>query len=103
MNVLSEADREIQRLTDELTRLQKEDGSWRFCFENGTLTDAYMIIILRILQINDETLIRQLHDRIFAAQQDDGSWRVFYDEDEGNLSATVEAYYALLFTGYSKK
>jgi sporulenol synthase len=103
MNVLSEADREIQRLTDELTRLQKEDGSWRICFENGTLTDAYMIIILRILQIDDETLIRQLHDRILTVQQPNGSWKVFYDEEEGNLSATVEAYYALLYTGYSKK
>jgi sporulenol synthase len=103
MNVLSEVNREIQRLTDEIMRLQKEDGSWRFCFENGTLTDAYMIIVLRILQIDDETLIRQLHDRILAAQQDNGSWRVFYDEEEGNLSATVEAYYALLYTGFSKK
>jgi sporulenol synthase len=103
MNVLSETNREIQRLIEELMWLQKEDGSWRFCFENGTLTDAYMIIILRTLQIDDETVIRQLHDRILAAQQADGSWRVFYDEEEGNLSATVEAYYALLYTGYSKK
>ncbi|NHN35285.1 squalene--hopene cyclase [Paenibacillus agricola] len=103
MDVLSETNREIQRLTEEIMRMQKKDGSWRFCFENGTLTDAYMIITLRTLQMDNETLIRQLHDRILTAQQADGSWRVFFDEEEGNLSATVEAYYALLYSGYSKK
>ncbi len=101
MDTMSETNSEIQRLTEELLRLQKEDGSWRFCFENGTVTDAYMIIVLRTLQEPDESLIRHLHDRIAAAQQADGSWKLFHDEEEGNLSATVEAYYALLYSGYS--
>lgn len=103
MNTMSETNSEIQRLTEELLRLQKEDGSWRFCFENGTVTDAYMIVVLRTLQEPDESLIRQLHDRIATAQQADGSWKLFHDEEEGNLSATVEAYYALLYSGYSAK
>ncbi|MCD9026091.1 squalene--hopene cyclase [Cohnella silvisoli] len=92
--------REIRRLSDQLLRLQTTDGSWRFCFESGVLTDAYMIIMLRTLEIADETLIRRLHERLLSAQQADGSWRVYSDEIDGNLSATVEAYYALLYSGY---
>jgi sporulenol synthase len=103
MNAIIEANLEIGRLTEELKRLQAKDGSWRFCFDNGTITDAYMIIVLRSIQLADEPLIKQLHDRILAAQQANGSWKVYKDEEDGNLSATVEAYYALLYSGYSLK
>ena len=27
-------------------------------------------------------------------------WKLFYDEGDGNLSSTIEAYYALLYSGY---
>jgi sporulenol synthase len=53
--------------------------------------------------MEDEHLIRQLHDRLLAAQHTDGSWRVYQDEEDGNLSATVECYYALLYSGYSRE
>src|SRR3954468_13317897 len=102
MCALSGINEEINQLIENILRLQKNDGSWRLCFENSTMTDAYMIIVLRTLQIADEALIRQLHDRILAAQGTEGSWRVFHDEEEGNLSATVEAYYALLYSGFSQ-
>lgn len=91
----------IRQLTEQLLRMQREDGTWRLCFENGLLTDAYMIITLRVLQMPDEPLIRGLHARILQAQQADGSWKVYHDEKDGNVSATVEAYYALLYSGYS--
>ncbi|MBW5449264.1 squalene--hopene cyclase [Cohnella sp. CFH 77786] len=94
--------REIERLTELLSRLQAPDGSWRFCFENAVLTDAYMIIVLRALEIPDEPLIRLLRDRLLATQFEDGSWRAYPDEREGNLSATVECYFALLYSGYSQ-
>ncbi|MGG6314337.1 squalene--hopene cyclase [Paenibacillus macerans] len=93
---------EIRRLTEELTQRQEPNGTWRFCFENGTTIDACAIILFRTLSADQEGLIRQLHDRILAAQQPEGCWKWFADEDEGNLSATVEAYYALLYSGYSQ-
>ncbi|GGF90186.1 squalene--hopene cyclase [Paenibacillus abyssi] len=101
MNTKDTVNREIHRLTEQLLNRQSKDGAWRFCFENTLSTDAYMIIILRTLQFNDEALIRQLHDRILAKQHSNGAWKL-YDDDEGNLSVTVEAYYALLFSGYSE-
>jgi sporulenol synthase len=103
MQAFYEVNEEIRRLTAHLLQLQREDGTWRFCFDNGVSTDSYMIILLRSLQKSDESLIRQLHDRILSAQQADGAWKLFADEKDGNLSASVEAYYALLYSGYSRK
>lgn len=93
----------IDWLVETLRKDQSPDGSWIYPFETGLSTDAYMIILLRTLEINDEELIKDLAERILSVQEKNGSWKLFYDESEGNLTATVEAYYALLFSGYFKK
>ena len=92
----------IDRFINELTASQQPDGSWRFCFDTGTNIDAYVIILLRSLGAAEEPLIRQLHARILARQQPGGFWRLYPDDEEGHLPATIEAYYALLYSGYSK-
>ena len=97
----SQIEQEIQRLTQGLIQTQRQDGSWHYCFENGILIDAYMIILLRSLNLPNEELIQRLHDRILAEQQPDGGWRWYADERNGNLSASVDAYVALLYSGYS--
>jgi sporulenol synthase len=102
VNIMSTVDEEIGRLTTFLIERQQQDGSWHFCFENGIVIDAYVIILFRILDVQNEALIRQLHDRILNEQQQGGFWTLYPDEEEGNLSASVEAYYALLYSGYSK-
>jgi len=101
-HLLRETNEAIGNLTTALIQRQQQDGSWRFCFENGTIIDAHTIILLRTLDIRDETLIRQLHARLLAAQQPEGCWKLYPDE-EGNFSASIEAYYALLYSGYSQK
>lgn len=102
MNANDWAERAIRRLTGSLTRMQGEDGAWRMCFENAVLTDAYLIIVLRTLELPEEPLVRRLRDRLLATQHADGAWRAYPDESEGNLSATIECYYALLYSGYSR-
>src|SRR4051794_19715514 len=93
----------IDWLIETLRKDQSADGSWNYPFETGLSTDAYMIILLRTLEINDEELIQDLVSRIFSKQEKNGAWKLYYDEGDGNLSATVEAYYALLYSGYVKK
>ncbi len=93
----------IDWIIDRLRNDQSPDGSWNYPFETGLSTDAYMIILLRSLELNDEELIQGLVSRIFSKQEKNGVWKLYYDEDDGNLSATVEAYYALLYSGYVKK
>jgi len=68
--------------------------------KRGIATDCYMIILLRTLEIHDEQFIQSLVDRILSKQEKNGAWKLFYDEEKGNLSTTVEAYYALLYSGF---
>lgn len=96
-------EREIQRIINLLKKEQSKDGSWNYPFETGISTDAYMIILLRTLEINDEELIQSLVKRILSKQEEDGFWKLFKDEESGNISATVEAYYALLYSGQLKE
>jgi sporulenol synthase len=84
-----------------LRKKQKKDGSWRFCFEGSLMTNAYMIILLRSLNIqSEETLIKQLVHDICKRQENNGAWKLYYDERFGNLSYTIECYFALLYSGY---
>jgi sporulenol synthase len=99
--LMIEVQQAIQFLTNRLITSQSEDGSWRFCFESGVMTDAYSIIALRSLKMEDEPLIHALNQRIRSKQEPNGAWKVFPDEQEGNLSASVEAVFALLYSGYS--
>lgn len=102
VDIISKVDVEIEWLTAFLIQQQQQDGSWHFCFENGIIIDAYLIILYRILDVQNKMLIQQLHDRILEEQQPDGFWQLYKDEEDGNLSTSVEAYYALLYSGYSK-
>jgi sporulenol synthase len=90
-------------IIDRLKKDQSANGTWDYPFETGITTDAYMIILLRSLQINDEQLIRELTERIIKRQEDNGAWKLFHDEESGNVTATVEAYYSLLYSGYYSK
>lgn len=93
----------INWIIERLRKDQSPDGSWNYPFVTGISTDAYMIILLRSLEINDEELIQGLAARILSKQQGNGAWKLFYDEGEGNLTATLESYYALLYSGYYDK
>ncbi len=94
---------EIMRLINLFEEQQTMDGSWNYPFETGIITDAYMIILLRTLNLHEEELIQQLTGRIISRQDRNGAWKLFYDEESGILSSTIEAYYALLFSGLYKK
>ena len=95
--------KKIGHLAGLLVNTQGKDGAWHYCFEAGLVTDAYMIVLLRHLDMDDEILINKLAHRIASKQEPNGAWKVFYDEPEGNLSATIDCYYALLLAGYRKK
>jgi sporulenol synthase len=90
-------------LIEVLKKDQSPAGTWNYPFETGISTDAYMIILLRTLEINDERLIQGLASRIVSKQEENGVWKLYYDEEDGNLSATVEAYYSLLYSGFYQK
>lgn len=49
---------------------------------HGYSTDAYMIILLRTLEIDDEELIEGLCRRILSKQQQSGAWKLFMMKDK---------------------
>nr|WP_233096586.1 prenyltransferase/squalene oxidase repeat-containing protein [Fictibacillus halophilus] len=97
MNVKKKIESEIYKRCNELLSLQEPDGTWRYCFENSVITDAYMLILLRTIDYRNERLINRIAERILSKQSQDGLWRVYPDEEPGNLSATIQAYTALLY------
>ncbi|UOF89251.1 squalene--hopene cyclase [Fodinisporobacter ferrooxydans] len=101
--MIEKIDAAISGMSHEAIQRQVPDGSFRFCYESGLMTDAYMIFVLRTLLIHDEDLIQALAERILSLQEPAGVWKLFHDEEEGNLSATLEAYYALLASGVVKE
>ena len=94
---------ESSGLLKNLRKDQSPDGSWNYPFETGISTDCYMIILLKSLDIHDEKLIKNLTERILSKQEKNGAWKLFYDERTGNISSTLEAYYALLYSGLFDK
>jgi sporulenol synthase len=60
----------ISSIINRLKEDQSTNGSWDYPFETGISTDAYMIILLRSLQINDEHFIQALGERILSKQED---------------------------------
>ncbi|GGE29268.1 squalene--hopene cyclase [Pullulanibacillus camelliae] len=92
---------ELKKRIDLLCREQKDDGSWQYCFEGPVMTDAYMIILLRSLEVDNEPLIQQLTERLLTKQGPNGIWKVYPNERSGNLSATVEAVIALWYSQYA--
>ena len=83
----------------QLEKRQNPSGSWTFRFEGSTLTDCFMVLIIRALGMNDEVLITNLVEKLLRTQNENGSWSNYPDEPNGNLSATVQSTAALLVSG----
>jgi sporulenol synthase len=96
---MDQVDRAIRRLSAELIQKQGGDGRWSFCFEGGPMTDAYYLLLSRALGIQKDPLARKVAERILNLQTGDGTWKLYPDEREGNVSATLDACLALLYTG----
>lgn len=92
----------IDKLVNQLIKQQQENGSWNYCFESGTMTDAYMLLLMQILTIKDKKLEDALVERILNKQAKKGVWKLYADEKGGNLSATIESCLALLYTGVKR-
>lgn len=86
----------IQQRIEQVRALQHHDGSWRFCIEGSLWTDCFMIMTLRAFGRNEGSLIMRLAERIARQQGENGAWKLYKDEPDGNLSATIQAYAALL-------
>ncbi|MEC0238293.1 prenyltransferase/squalene oxidase repeat-containing protein [Paenibacillus dokdonensis] len=97
--LLEKVQAEIGRYIARIQSEQQKNGAWRYDFETGPMTDASMMILLSILDPGEKELLMQLAQRLVRKQAEGGEWKQ-YDDDDGHLSSTVEAYTALLLSGY---
>ncbi len=79
---------------------QHPDGYWWYELEsNVTITSEYLML-LDFLGLRDEKTDRKIIMHILKQQRSDGTWSL-YRGGKGDVSATVEAYFALKLAGLS--
>jgi len=79
---------------------QHEDGYWWYELEsNVTITSEYLML-LRFLGLKDGERERKIAYHILGNQRSDGTWAIHWG-GKGDLSTTVEAYFALKLAGFS--
>lgn len=72
---------EIARRTTALQTMQRQDGTWRFCFEGAPLTDCHMIFLLKLLGRDKE--VEPFVKRLASLQTNEGTWKLYDDEMGG--------------------
>ncbi len=95
---LGEAERALELARDHLLSLQKPDGHWRGLLETNVTMDAEDLLLRAFLGISDPERTRRAAAWIRSKQGSDGSWANFAG-GPGDLSTTVEAYWALRLAG----
>ena len=88
----------VARATQYLTATQHARGYWQAPLEANATMEAEYVFFNRLLHRERPDLDRRMAERLVALQQVDGSWPI-YKEGPGNLSATIEAYFALKLAG----
>jgi len=88
----------LYKTTQSFLKTQHEDGYWWAELEsNVSITSEYILLHVLLGLIppdNHANMVKYL----LTQQRRDGSWGLYYG-DEGNLSTTIEAYFALKLTG----
>jgi squalene-hopene/tetraprenyl-beta-curcumene cyclase len=95
---LRQVQKAVRKTCDFFFDTQHPKGYWWSELEsNVTITSEY-IMLLYLLGIRDEQRQRSMVRYLLNMQSENGSWALYYG-DEGNLSITVEAYFALKLAG----
>lgn len=77
---------------------QFPDGYWWSELESNTTITSEYIMFFHLLGVVDPRRERSMVKYLLHEQLEDGSWGLYYG-DEGELSTTVEAYFALKLAG----
>jgi len=96
----SPLDKAIERTRDFFFHEQLPDGYWWAELEsNVTITSEY-IMLFHFLGMVDRPRERKMANYILSKQTKEGSWSLWFG-GPGDLSTTIEAYFALKLSGYA--
>ncbi len=88
----------IGRAQRSLVALQRPEGFWQAPLEANAEMNAEFIIYSRFMDASDPELETRARKYLLDIQQPDGSWNLF-PGGEGDLSTSIEAYFALKLAG----
>jgi squalene-hopene/tetraprenyl-beta-curcumene cyclase len=94
----SEARIALERACEHLLSLQAPEGWWRGELQTNVTMDAEDILLREFLGIRTAPETERSAAWIRSQQREDGTWSNFQD-GPGDLSSTVEAYFALRLAG----
>jgi squalene-hopene/tetraprenyl-beta-curcumene cyclase len=79
---------------------QHDDGYWCYELESNVTITAEYLMLLHFMGLYDKERDRKIARHILKKQRADGSWSIHWG-GKGDLSTTVEAYFALKLAGFS--
>ncbi len=79
---------------------QQADGYWWYELESNVTITAEYLMLFHFVGIKDEERDKKIARYILRHQRTDGTWAIHYG-GKGDLSTTVEAYFALKLAGFS--
>jgi len=88
----------IERSQAWFAREQYDEGYWWAELESNATMDAEYLLLTHFLGARDEEKWRGVAQDIRNYQRDDGSWAMYYGAP-GDLSTTIECYFALKLAG----
>lgn len=92
-------DTAIQRSCEFFFREQLPEGYWWAELESNVTITAEYIMLFHFLGMVDKARERKLASYILAKQTREGYWTIYHG-GPGDLSTTIEAYFALKLAGY---
>lgn len=90
----------IERTRDFFFREQLPDGYWWAELESNVTITAEYIMLFHFLGNVDKERERKLANYLLREQKEEGYWSVWYN-GPGEISASVESYFALKLAGFS--
>lgn len=96
----AQLDASVERAQSLLLNHQFPEGYWWYTLEANETIGAECIFLHEFLGLSDPRFNRALCERMLTQQREDGSWAIYYG-GPGDLSATVECYWALKLSGFS--
>ena len=93
-------DRAIQHSQDYFRGSQYNEGYWWGELESNATMAAEYVLLSYFLGKVDQDRWRKSSNYILSKQREDGSWGQYY-QAPGDVSTSVEAYFALKLAGYS--
>lgn len=92
------AEQALDRAVERLLSLQHPDGWWKGPLETNVTIEAEDLFLREFLGVRTEEVTLPTAEWIRRRQRSDGSWANFHG-GPGDLSTTVEAYFALRLAG----